>query len=95
MKLYLEEIKNKIKPVIEKYGVIRAAIFGSYARGDYNSKSDIDFLIEFGGKKSLLDLISVKMELEETLHKKVDVVTYNSLHPLLKRKILAEQMVLV
>jgi len=53
--------------------------------------SDIDILVEFGAEKSLLDLAKLKIELEESLGRKVDVLTYNSLHPLLKERILSEQ----
>ena len=53
--------------------------------------SDIDILVEFEGEKSLLDLSGLKIELEEVLGRKVDVLTYNSLHPLLKERILEEQ----
>ncbi len=55
----------------------------------------IDILVEFKGEKSLLDLVGLKIELEERLGKKVDVLTYNSLHPLLKERILNEQEVIL
>ncbi|HEC87084.1 MAG TPA: hypothetical protein ENI49_04370 [Thermoplasmatales archaeon] len=54
-------------------------------------ESDIDLLIEFEGKKSLLDLVELKLELQESLRRDVDVLTYKSLHPLLKEKILSKQ----
>ena len=55
-------------------------------------ESDIDLIIEFKGDKSLLDLAALQIELEETLKLKVDILTYNSIHPLLKDQILAEQV---
>jgi len=91
----LEGLKNKIIPVLERYEVKRAAVFGSFVRGEQRKKSDIDILVEFKGSKSLLDLAGLKIELEETLHKKVDVLTYKSLHPLLKDRILREQKVIL
>ena len=48
---------------------------------------DIDILVEFWAEKSLLDLAGLKIELEESSGRKVDVLTYNSLHPLLKERI--------
>ena len=87
----LEELKNKILPTLERYEVKRAAVFGSFVRGEQTRDSDVDVLVEFKGEKSLLDLAGLKIELEETLKRKVDVLTYNSLHPLLKDKILKEQ----
>lgn len=91
----LEEIKVKIIPVLRRYDVKKAAIFGSYAKGEEKEDSDIDILVEFKGEKSLLDLAGLKIELEETLKRKTDVLTYNSLHPLLKDKILQEQKVIL
>ena len=91
----LEELKNKIIPILQRYEVKKAAVFGSYVRGEQKQKSDIDILIEFKGKKSLLDLAGLKIELEEILQRKVDIMTYNSLHPLLKDRILQEQKVIL
>jgi len=91
----LEEIKVKIIPVLRRYDVRKAAIFGSYVKGEEKEDSDIDILVEFKGEKSLLDLAGLKIELQEILKRKVDVLTYNSLHPLLKEKILQEQKVIL
>jgi len=91
----LEGLKGKIIPVLERHEVKRAAVFGSFVRGEQKQDSDIDILVEFKGKKSLLDLAGLKIELEETLHRKVDVLTYNSLHPMLKDRILREQKVIL
>jgi len=95
MRTYIEEIREKILPVLKHYDVIRAAIFGSFARGEMKENSDVDILVEFGGEKSLLDLAGLKIELEESLGRKVDVLTYNSLHPLLKERVLSEQKVIL
>lgn len=78
-------------PTLKKNGVIKAGIFGSYVTGKARKESDIDLLVEFSGKKSLLDLAGLKIELENKLKKKVDILTYNSLHPLLKERILQEE----
>ena len=91
----LKDIKNKIIPVLKRYDVKRAAIFGSFVRGEQREDSDIDILVEFEGKKSLLDLVGLKIELEEVLGRNVDVLTYNSLHPLLRDRILQEQEVIL
>ena len=95
MRTIISEIKKKIISILKDYNVKRAAIFGSFARGDTKKNSDIDILVEFKGEKSLLDLVGLKLELEESLKKKVDVVTYGSLNPLLKDIILKEQQVIL
>jgi len=88
--MYLDEIKEKITPVLEAYDVTRAALFGSIVSGEETADSDIDFLVEFQGRKSLLDLAGLKIDLEELLGREVDAITYKSLHPLLKDRILSE-----
>jgi len=88
----IEKYKKKILEILKKHDVKRASLFGSIVRDEMTKDSDIDILIEFEGSKSLLDLVRLKLNLEEVLKFKVDVVTYNSLHPLLKEQILAEEV---
>lgn len=78
--------------VIKKFDVVRAGIFGSYARGEQRKDSDIDILVEFKGKKSLFDLVELKSALEEELKKNIDLLTYNSINRLLKDRILSEEV---
>lgn len=89
------EIREKILHALKQNDVKRASLFGSVVRGELTDESDIDILVEFKGRKSLLDLVGLKLELEEMLKRKVDVLTYNSLHPLLKDRILREQEVIL
>ena len=91
----VEEIKKKVVPLLKVYGVRRAGLFGSLARGDATDKSDVDLLVEFKGEKSLLDLAGLKLDVEELLGRRVDVLTYGSLHPLLRSRILREQKILL
>ncbi len=81
-----------IIPILKRYGVVKAGLFGSFVRGEARKSSDIDILIQFKGRKSLLDLVGLKLELEGRLKRKVDVLTYNSIHPLLKDRILKEEV---
>ena len=88
----LNKIKLKIIEILKKNNVKKAGIFGSYARGDFKKNSDIDILIEPQRNMSLLDLSGLKIELEEALGKKVDLVSYNYIHPSLKEKILKTEV---
>jgi|SRR3989344_6421189 len=88
----LTGLKSKILDILKKHNVIRAGIFGSFARGEQKKNSDIDILIEFEGKKSLFDLVELKLELEDRLNKKVDIITYKSINSLLKKIILNEEV---
>ncbi len=92
MEKNIEKIKERINPVLKRFDVKRAAMFGSFARGETGEGSDIDILVELEGEKSLLDLVGLKLELEEVLGVKVDVVEYSTVHPLLKDRILREQV---
>ena len=87
----LEEVRSKVLPVLKRYGVRRASVFGSLVREETAEESDVDLLVELGDDKSLLDLAGLKIEAEELLGRRVDVLTYNAIHPLLRERILSEQ----
>ena len=88
----IEKYRSIIVEILRNHDVNKASLFGSIVRDEMTDESDVDILIEFNGTKSLLDLVRLKIELEEALKCKVDVLTYNSLHPLLKDQILAEEV---
>jgi len=88
----MQAVREKVLQVLQKNDVKRAAFFGSIVRGEMTEESDIDILIEFEGRKSLLDLAHLKNELEDAINRRVDLLTYRSLHPRLKERILAEQV---
>ncbi|MFQ6129157.1 MAG: nucleotidyltransferase family protein [Thermoplasmata archaeon] len=90
-----EEMVRVITDILLKSGVKRASLFGSFVRGETTDGSDVDLLVEFEGRKSLLDLVSLKIRLERSLGRRVDILTYDSLHPLLRERILKEQKVIL
>jgi predicted nucleotidyltransferase len=92
MNSQIDKYKDLILEILKKHDVKRASLFGSIVRKEMTSASDIDLLVEFSGDKSLLDLVRLQIELEEKLKRKFDVLTYNSIHPLLKDQILSEQV---
>ncbi|MBS3140480.1 nucleotidyltransferase family protein [Candidatus Woesearchaeota archaeon] len=91
----LEKIKPKIVRILKKYGVKKAGIFGSYARGEQKKRSDIDILAQIPKSVNLYDFIGIKQDLEEALGKKVDLVTYRSIRPELKQKILSDEVEII
>lgn len=95
MKAHIEEIKQKILPILRRYDVKRAGIFGSHARGEIKEDSDIDILVEIESDISLLDFVGLKQEIEEALGREVDLVEYNTVKPLLKERILNEQVAIL
>ncbi|MBI2858274.1 MAG: nucleotidyltransferase family protein [Chloroflexi bacterium] len=88
----IEELKPKVIPILKKHQVSRASAFGSIAAGTATEASDLDLLVEFTGQKSLLDLVALKLDLEAEISRKVDVMTYRSLNPLIRRKVLRKQV---
>ena len=84
--------KKKIILILKRNNVVKAGIFGSLARGNFKKSSDIDILIKFKGQRSLFDLARLELELEEKLGRRVDVLTYRSLHPLIKKEVLKEEV---
>jgi len=88
----IDKLTKKIIPILKRHDVVKAGIFGSFVRGEATRRSDIDILIKFKGRKSLLDLARVEIELEKRLRRKTDVLTYDSIHPLLKDRILKEEV---
>ena len=72
------------------FGVRSLALFGSVARGEAGPDSDFDFLVEFEEGRSLLDLSGLRLDLEDTLGRPVDVATPNSMHLRLRERILSE-----
>jgi len=90
----VQTIKTKITPILESQDVVRAAVFGSYVTGEAKENSDVDILVEFGKRISLLDLVRLELDLGDKLGKKVDLLTYSSIHPLVKDYILNEQKVI-
>lgn len=91
----IEEIKKKVLPILKKYGVKRAGIFGSVVRGEETEKSDIDILVEIEGRVSLLDFAGLKLELEEALGRKVDLGEYSTIKPIIKEQILSEEVTIL
>lgn len=91
----LDKLKLKIAEILKKNNIKKAGIFGSYARGDFKKNSDIDILIMPKKNMSLLDISGLKIELEDNLNKKVDLVSYKYIHPLLKEKILKSEVKII
>jgi hypothetical protein len=92
--MLLRELTNIIAPVLQSHNVIKASIFGSYAKGLENSNSDIDILVELQKDKSLLDLISLEFDLQALIERKIDLITYDSINLKLKEEILSSQILI-
>lgn len=83
-----------IKEFSKTHKISFLAIFGSYARGDYREDSDIDFLVRFKAKKTLIDIIEDEIELMDILQKKVQFVEEDTVPLELRDKIEKEKIIL-
>ena len=70
----IEEIKEKAIPIAKKYGVKTLWLFGSYARGEADAESDVDFLIDGGKMRGMIKYFGFVLDLEEIFKCHVDVV---------------------
>jgi uncharacterized protein len=89
--LLIGDIKKKIIPILKKYDIKKASIFGLLARGEQNRTSDVDILVEMG-KPLGFEFVGLQMDIEKAIGRKVDLLTYKSVHPLVKKNILKNQV---
>ena len=77
----IDEIRQIVTPIAEKYRLPAIYLFGSYARGTANEHSDVDLLVDTTGTqlRSLLTLGALYNDLEEALGKRIDLITMSAL----------------
>ena len=81
----ISEVQKKvIFKILRPYEPIKVWVFGSYARGENKSDSDLDLMVNLGKRINLLDFIGIEQELSMALGIKVDLVTEGSLDPMVK-----------
>lgn len=86
--------RSEINRIAAAHGARNVRVFGSVSRGEADSNSDLDLLVDMAEGRSLFDLVALGDELEEALGFEVDVVTEGSLSPYLRDRILAEAVAL-
>lgn len=89
-KKILQEKRLEILNIAKNYGASNIRIFGSVARDEANSNSDIDFLMDIESRINLLDRIALIQDLEDLLGCKVDVAKPENLHESIRLKVLQE-----
>jgi len=84
-------LRNHGQEFHRKFKARELAVFGSFLRGDQNSRSDVDILVEFApGGKTFDNYMELKIHLEEILGRKVDLITKSGLRSEIKRDVLSE-----
>ena len=86
----LGEKRTEILRIAAMHGARNVRVFGSVARGEEGEGSDVDLLVEIEKGRSILDLGSLQMDLQEMLGVPVDVVEEGGLRPSLRERILSE-----
>ncbi len=88
----ISRIRAAVLPILKRRGVSRAGVFGSAARGQLRKGSDVDLLVEIDDSYGLFDFVELKLELEKSLGKKVDLVEYSAIKPALRDGILSGEV---
>lgn len=90
--LSTDNIRSVISPILNRYGVVKAGLFGSIATGKADMNSDVDLLVELNSTSGLFDFIDMKIDLEKALGRKVDLVEYRSLKQRIRRSVLDQEI---
>ncbi len=89
--LGIRDIDTKtIIRICREHDVSRIGVFGSLARGEARENSDIDLLVEFSKRKSLLAMVALERQLSTTLGRKIDLLTEAAISPGLRDRIRQE-----
>lgn len=86
----VNDVKQKITPILEEYGISYAGVFGSVAKGEARNDSDVDLIVRFGRPMGMFTYMKFINGLETSLKRKVDVVTENSLNKYVKPYVLSD-----
>jgi uncharacterized protein len=86
----LEQIKILLLKVLQKYAIKKAAIFGSFARGEQTETSDLDVLIESSSPITLFDILKIEKEISNLISRKVDVVEFSAIKNSIKENVLKD-----
>ena len=90
--LNIEDVRNRLASIFKKYNIKNAYLFGSYARNEADTSSDIDLIIKTDNDFSLLNLAKLEEEIELSINKKVDLLTIDSLPLQIRSKIIGERI---
>lgn len=85
---------NKLVEVCRQNDVRKVGLFGSMARGEETAESDVDLLVEFSKRKSLLAMVAIERKMSAAIGRRVDLLTEAALSPYLRDRIMREVKVI-
>lgn len=91
-RLELDDIRSAVSEAVSSHDVVKVYLFGSYARGEAGSESDVDLCLETGPTFSLFSAGDMASRLDESLGVPVDVVTERSLYPFVRESMLKDRV---
>lgn len=91
----LEKYKKLILPVLHRYLIKRAAIFGSVAKGQASTNSDIDLLIEGSNDFTFFKLLALEEEISQLVNRRVDLVEYGAIKPSIRHEVLSSAIAIL
>ncbi|MBX3459585.1 MAG: nucleotidyltransferase family protein [Planctomycetes bacterium] len=86
----IHELRDEIQALASKHGAVRIRLFGSVARGEDGPEIDVDFLVQLDTDRSLLDFVNLKLDLEELLGRRVDLVAEGGISKWIRKRVLRE-----
>jgi predicted nucleotidyltransferase len=88
--MQIHSIKDRILEVLKRYPIKKAAIFGSFARNEANTTSDIDLLIEPNQPITLFDVLRLEKELADVTSRKIDIVEFSAIKNSIRTNVLRD-----
>jgi len=85
---FLSQYRESILDIARAHGMSHVRVFGSMVKNADTRNSDIDLLVEIDAKRSLLDIIDAKYQIEDLTHRQVDIVTEAALSPYIRQEVL-------
>jgi predicted nucleotidyltransferase len=86
----IQRLKDLKEEIFQRWPVASIGLFGSWARGEATPSSDVDILVDFSGRITLLEFVDIKQHLETWLESPVDLVDKSALKPRLAPLILSD-----
>lgn len=93
--LSVKSYRELLLPILKRYDIKRAAIFGSVAKGTSGQDSDLDLLIEPKSGFTLFNMLQLESEIEVLLNKKVDLVEYDAIKASIKQDVLQSAVIIL